>query len=42
MNTYETKTEVKSWNNYPPLTNTPQKGGGRLLDLPCIQGQLLH
>ena len=22
------KIEVKSWNNYPPHTHTPQKGGG--------------
>ena len=36
------KIEVKSWNNYPPHTHTPQKGGGGgLLGLPCIQSQLL-
>ena len=35
MNIYETKIEVRSWNNYspPPPTHT--------LDLPCTQEQLL-
>ena len=36
------KIEVKSWNNYPPPTNThtPLDGGWGLFDLPCTQGQL--
>ena len=34
------KTEVKSWNNYPPPLHTPREGGEGLFDLPCTQGQL--